>query len=38
MSRERLALMLFRDWNRSDFDDLAWLLSILADRMNEALV
>ena len=35
-ARERLALMLFREWSRHDFDDLLHLLRRLADGLNKA--
>ncbi len=34
-AREQIALTLFRDWSRDDFDQLARLLRMLADRLNE---
>lgn len=33
-ARERLAIEMFRDWSRQDFDDLVRLLRMLADGMN----
>lgn len=35
-ARERVSLMLFKTWPRSDFDELLRLLRMLADSMNEA--
>lgn len=35
-ARERMAFGLFRDWSRSDFDELIRLMRMLADGMNEA--
>ena len=35
-ARERMAVALFREWSRRDFDDLARLLRMLADGMNDA--
>jgi DNA-binding MarR family transcriptional regulator len=34
-ARERMALTLFREWSRSDFDELLRLMRMLADGMNE---
>lgn len=33
-ARERMALALFRDWRRSDFDDLVRLMRMLADGLS----
>lgn len=35
-ARERMALGLFRDWSRGDFDELIRLMRMLADGMREA--
>ncbi len=34
-ARERVALTLFREWSRGDFDELLRLLRMLADGLNE---
>ena len=36
-AREQLALGLFKDWSREDFEQLQQLLRRLADGMNQAL-
>jgi DNA-binding MarR family transcriptional regulator len=33
-ARERMALILFKDWSRKDFDELLRLMRMLADGMN----
>ena len=35
-ARERMALALFREWGRGDFDELVRLLRMLAQGMNDA--
>jgi DNA-binding MarR family transcriptional regulator len=35
-ARERMALALFKDWDRGDFDELRRLMRKLADGMNDA--
>ncbi len=35
-ARERMAQVMFRNWNRGDFDELVRLLGMLADGMNTA--
>lgn len=37
-AREKLALEMFKDWNRTDFDQLVKLMRRLADEMNEASI
>ncbi|MBB2203323.1 MarR family winged helix-turn-helix transcriptional regulator [Gluconacetobacter tumulisoli] len=36
-ARERMALWLFRDWSRDDFDELLRLMRMLADGLGAAL-